>query len=728
VDDGALQEVVVTAQKREQSLQDVGVAVTALSRDDLRSYGIVDSKDIAKMVPNVILDSTASGGVNANLTVRGISQSDFSSNQESPNSMYIDEVYLSSPSAAAFTLYDLDRVEVLRGPQGTLFGRNSTGGLANFITGRPTDHLDGYAELGVGRFNQVYVEAAVGGPVTDRVRARISVRDDQDSGWWSNYMPGGHAVFEKRFRGVRGQIEADVTDNLLARLTISYDEDPRHYEGTYSIVNYYVNPATGLPAPQPANLDVWGTGPGNNLSGYRSPYAAGPRGAFNNVGFLANRRFAPTLRLEWKRDSMTVTSITNFQAFAFAYNEDCDGGPVDYCQFPFGQRLKQWSEELRANGQVGALNWTAGLYYLNIQQDDYINFLFPALSGSDFAFSDTNSIQQRTTSVAPFGQIEWKFTDALRLTAGARYTHDRKTIDSKVFFYELGNGYSGGTGTTVYNPPLLTYDFSPSSVGNAATLSNGLVSAKLQLDYTPHPGALLYAGVSRGVKGGGFNTNVSGNLTNEATPFKPETVYDYEVGSKFDLLDRHLRIDSSLFYYDYRAFQGFAFTGLQGVVGNYDGKFAGAETEIVASLPAGVRVNVGGSYLHSILYDIPTTYSGVRDQQSILAPKWTAQGGIQKSVVVGPGTLTGLWSFNYVGDRYASVDNNPATFVRGSFVHDARISYELANQGLEFAASVDNISNTSRENFTYDLISSTGTLIRSYAPPRWWHLSVRKKF
>src|SRR6202011_139723 len=240
----------------------------------------------------------------------------------------------------------------------------------------------------------------------------------------------------------------------------------------------------------------------------------------------------------------------------------------------------------RANGQAGALNWTAGIYYLAIQQDDYINFLFPALSGSDFAFSDTNSIQQRTTSVAPFGQIEWKFTDTLRLTAGARYTHDRKTFDSKVFFYELGNGYSGGTGTTVFNPPLLTYDFSPSSVGNAATLSNGLVSGKLQLDYTPQPGELLYAGISRGVKGGGFNTNVSGNLTNEATPFKPEHAYTYEVGSKVDLLDKHLRINSSVYYYDYKQYQGFSFTGLQGVVGNYDGHFSGAELELVAILPA----------------------------------------------------------------------------------------------------------------------------------------------
>ena len=144
----ALEEIVVTAQRREQNMQDVGVSVTAVTGDAARALGVTNSKDIAQIAPGVLFDSTAGGAVNSNLTIRGVSQSDFSANQESPNSIYIDDVYVSSSSAASFPLYDLARIEVLRGPQGTLFGRASSGGLVNFITNRPTEDVDGYIEIG----------------------------------------------------------------------------------------------------------------------------------------------------------------------------------------------------------------------------------------------------------------------------------------------------------------------------------------------------------------------------------------------------------------------------------------------------------------------------------------------------------------------------------------------------------------------------------------------------
>jgi iron complex outermembrane recepter protein len=152
------------------------------------------------------------------------------------------------------------------------------------------------------------------------------------------------------------------------------------------------------------------------------------------------------------------------------------------------------------------------------------------------------------------------------------------------------------------------------------------VSGKLELDYKPVEGELLYAGVSRGVKGGGFNTNVSGGLTNAATPFKPEHALTYEIGSKSDLFDKHLRLNSSVYYYDYKDYQGFAFTGLQGVVGNYNGHFAGGQFQAVASLPAEVLVSLGASYMTTLLHDVPTAYDGIRDEESAMAPKWTLTG------------------------------------------------------------------------------------------------------
>ena len=230
---GGLQEIVVTAQRRVQNLQDVGVAVTAINDDMLRSMNVTNSRDLIKAVPGLLMESTGGGGVNANLTVRGVSQGDYSANQESPNSIYLDEVYISSPSEAAFTLYDLSRVEVLRGPQGTLFGRASSGGLVSFITASPTRTWDGYVDAGYSSFNDAYLEAAGGGPLSDSVRFRISGRYERADGWFLNGEPGGSASFEKKFGGIRAQVEADLTERLTARLSLTYDDNPKHYEGAY---------------------------------------------------------------------------------------------------------------------------------------------------------------------------------------------------------------------------------------------------------------------------------------------------------------------------------------------------------------------------------------------------------------------------------------------------------------------------------------------------------------
>lgn len=719
-------DIVVTAQRRAQNLQDVGVAVSAFGGDDLRALNVVDSKDISKIVPGVSLDATASGGVNANLTIRGVSQSDFSPSQEAPNSIYMDDVYLAAPGEAAFPLYDLARIEVVRGPQGTLFGQASSGGLVNFITAHPSKDWKGYSEMGFGSYASAHFEGAVGGPITDRLRFRVAGRAETGNGWWHNDNPKGKDTFDTNFYGLRGQLEADLTDNITARAVVSYDSNPRHLEGTYRAVPFYL--VNGSPTPLPANVDAYGTGPGNDFSGYRDTDRRVQSGSFNNVGFLKKSRFASSLYLIANLGSTTITSITNYTRFKLDYNEDCDGGPVDLCNAPLAQNLRQFSQEVRANGKTGDLTYTFGGNFLSVRQDSPIGFSFPSLSGTDFAFNDFNAIHQDLRSYAAFGQLEYQLTSKLSATLGVRYTHNRKQIDSKVYFTELGNGYSGGTGSTVYNPPLLIYDFSPSTVGGAAILNDDLWSGKAQIDYKPNRDWLLYASVSRGVKGSGFNTNVSGNLTNAETPFKPEHLVAYEVGSKLEFFDRKAHLNLSAFDYEYRNFQGFAFNGLQGVIGNYKGRFRGAEVDLGGAPGAGFRLQVGASYLDSKLFDVPTAYAGVRDQQGVGAPHWTVNGFVAKDFEVGSNKMTLQWSGSYIGARYASIDNNAATRIAASFVHNARITYLLTQPNVEIAFFVDNISDKARQNFAFDLISSTGGVIRSYDRPRWFGGSLRKTF
>jgi len=724
-------EIVVTAQRREQKLQDVGVSVTAFTGENLRALGVGDSKDIAKVAPGVLFDSSAGGSVNALLTIRGISQSDFSYNQESPNSVYLDEVYNFSVASASFGMFDLDRVEILRGPQGTLFGRASSGGLANFVSRRPGDSFDGYVEAGYGSFDNFHVEGAVGGPLSERVRARLSAKYERSDGWFKNVLPGGEDSFEQRFFGIRGQLEADLTDSLKVRLQMEYGKNPKGSGGVYEPEVYYLD-GQGEPAALPANVDAYSTGPGNDFYGYRDTIKDGQTGAFNNVGYLERERVVPTAYITWDLGDATVSSVTNYTRFEMAYNEDCDGTPVGACEFPTLTDVTQWSQELRVNGKSGPLIYTAGLYYLNIDVDMETSYIIPVLSGTDFAFSNTNTIRQKSETFALFGQLEYKLTDNLNLTGGVRWTRETKDFDSKLTYSELGNGYSGGTGSTVYDPPLLDYDFSPATVGGLARSKVNMWSGKLALDYKPSRDTMLYASASRGVKGPGFNTNVGGTLTVAQTPFGKETIYAYEVGSKNTLLDNHLILNASAFYYDYKGFQGFAFSGLQSLVANYDGHFYGGELEARAKLPAGFEFTLGAAYLKSKLKNVPRVYldddgnPGPRDQESIQAPRWTINGVVSKEFTLGSGQLTSSWSFDYVDKRYASVDNNAATFLPASFVHNARIAYSLPDSGLEIAAFVNNISNVDRENFVYDYLAYTGSVIKSYAKPRWWGVSLRK--
>lgn len=723
-------EIVVTAQKREQNVNDVGISITAVSGEQLRDAGVRESKDILRVAPGVLLDSVSSGGLASNLTIRGIAQSDFSPTQESPNSIYIDDVYIASSSAAAFPMYDLERVEVLRGPQGTLFGRASSGGLAHFISRGPTDYLEGFASIEYGRFNSINAEAAVSGPLTDSVRARVAGRFEDADGWWKNLAPGGEDTFENKFFGIRGAVEADLGENLVATATVSYDKKPRHNEGLYKGVVTYVDPVTGRPAPLPEDVDGNGTGPGLDFVGYRDPYKNAQTSEFNNVGFFENEKFSSTLKLEWDLNGVDITSITNYTDFSFAYLEDCDGGPIDYCNYGLGQSLDQFSQELRATGTGadGKLLWTMGLYYLNIDTDAYISFAYPLLSGSDFSFSDINEISQTAESYAAFGQLEYELSDNLTAIFGLRYTHDKRSIDSKVFYLELGNGYFGGTGTVVYDPPLLDYDFSRATVGNLSKLSDDLWTGNVQLNYEPNPDTLLYARVARGQKGPGFNTNVAGALTIDETPFGAETVWAYEAGTKLGVFDGRAQLNVSAYYYDYSDFQGYTFVAFQNIVSNYDGRFYGGELEISGRPIDSLYFSLGASYLRSKIYDVPTFYSGIRDQEGSLAPRWTVNGLISKTFSVGADKIGIQWSFDFVDDRYAAIDNNLATLVEGSFVHNARITYQLSDPDIEFAAFVDNISDVDRANYAFDLTVTGGNSVYSYAKPRWWGVSARINF
>ena len=231
------------------------------------------------------------------------------------------------------------------------------------------------------------------------------------------------------------------------------------------------------------------------------------------------------------------------------------------------------------------------------------------------------------------------------------------------------------------------------------------------------------------MKGGGFNTDLAGTVDIAQTPFRDEHLYAYEAGTKIEAFDRKVRLNLSGFYYDYRHFQGFALVGVGSLVANYNGYFTGGEAETMIRPGAGITITGGVAYLRTKLHDVQTAYAGIRDQQSIEAPHWTVNGIVAKDVDLSSAAKLRLqWDANYLGTRYASVDNNPATRLASSFVHNARVTLNLAGPQLELSAFVNNISDVDRQTFVYDLTTAGGFQVRAYAPPRTWGVSARKSF
>lgn len=728
---GTLHEVIITAQKRAQNIQNVGISISSVSGSSLRDMGVTQTHDLTMAFPSVQLYSASGGDYGATMAIRGISTSDFSPTQESPNSFYMDDVYISATGAQTGIMFDVNRIEVDEGVQGTLFGRNSTGGLVNVLANTPTKTFDSYAELTGGEFNEAKFEGAISGPITDTIQGRLAVASQDNDGYDKNLLAGYPNLNTIVFRGVRGELDFEPTDNFDARFTLYYTHD-NNREGFYSHINDYYDPNdAGRPAPLPSNINAWGSefpssGPGLDWIGYRFPGAPGPQGEVGFIGWLHRDFVVPSFRFNWHLpNGATLSSITAFQVLHFNYDESCSGEPVNNCQDPYREDMKQWSEELRLAKTTSTLSWVTGLYWLNIHQNDWGGFLTPYWNGTPLAFDTADYVDQATSTEAAFGQLEYNLDEHWRPTVGLRVEHDKKNYSSYAYWYQVGDGVSQDT---VYNPPLLVQDFSPATVGNLAEEDTTDWSGKVAMDYIWSQDLLLYASVSRGLKGAGFNDNLTGEVENDQMRFRPEHVLDYELGQKWTSSDHRLRFNSDAFYYDYHDYQGFellphtvvAFTT------NNNARFYGVEFQMDAAPVDGLLLHLGGVGMDSRVFNVSTAELGITDQRAPQAPKWTANARISYTWNLGQGALTAAWSTVYLGGRFYSIDNTPIAYVHSYIDHDVSLAYSLEH--WQIRAGVTDLTNKALQTAAYDTTTSGGYGLYAYLPPRWWTVTVRYQF
>ncbi|WP_144097489.1 TonB-dependent receptor [Croceicoccus sediminis] len=722
-----LNTIVVTAQKREQNLQSVGIAVTAVTAESIESQNITSSADLAGRIVGLENYSPYGPGTSANVVIRGIGVNDFGEGHEAPVTTYVDEFYYVAVPAVDFALFDLDRVEVLRGPQGTLFGRNSTGGLIHYVTAKPSAYAEGFANATYSSFNTLKLEAAANAPISDTVSVRLSGFSMTSDGYQKQINPDLERGGQAGSQAARLQIRYQGDDGWDLNLKGEYGRiDTVH--SYYETITGYVDNDTGLVMQDDSITDIVGYAERNG------PAAAKNTAWANRPALLKATIKSALFRAEKEFGDTTFTSVTGYQDYERRMEEDSDGTPNDivYASFPY--QLKEVTQELRLFHDGDTTDWTAGVYGLhsvaNNQPSAVFNFpIDPPTAdgiydGEFFPFALNADWRMRTNSLSVFGQLEQDLSDTLKLIAGARLTYDDKTFadaDNAAFRTcesgQPGSCYlisEGGDGTA--NPFDLEYD-------------QLLVSGKLALEYSPNADTLFYASVSRGTKGGGFNNGFyPDNTSLSQIPYKDETLYAFEIGEKATLLDNRLRINTSIFYYDYSDYQVFNYFGLVGLISNQDARAYGVETEIEAELADGLTAYGSAAYLNTKIYDVSkATPSGdivTADRSMAFAPKWSGSGGLTYKTMAGSlGELVLDWNFNARSSRYAGNFNDPGTKLDSYFKHNASVALDF-DEGVNVRAFVDNIGNV--KNYTYlgPSFASIGIIQARYAMPRTYGVAV----
>ncbi len=715
-----IEEIVVVAQKREQPLLDVGISITAFDQERLRQLRMRASEDIANQTPGLQAASFSGDPTVMLFAIRGVGQNDFTDHHEGPTAVYVDEVYVSALGGVGFQLFDLEGVEVLRGPQGTLFGRNATGGLLHYLTRRPGQEFDAYADLTVGDFNMLRLEAGVGGPISDSVSGRLSVLSHTADGYIDNR--GGPDVRGVDHQAIRAQLGVELGEqaNLRVKLAAARDNDP--VTGAFQ-QRASVPGTDGLGAylPDDVNADFFGLGscPGCDPLGYRDDDGDPQAGEYDQVGVLDRELLAATVFFDWANDTLAFTSITDLTEIDKRYGEDSDGSPNPLAFFETDQDARQFSQELRLTGTSDVLTWTAGLYYLDIDGDYGNVFGSPA-----FDANQLNTYSLSTRSSAIFGQIEYAFADSWRLVAGARWTNE-----SKDFEYQPACVGTGCVGFFVFPGSGVVSDiggFTAETVGGLTERDEDNWAGKLQLEWLGE-NAIAYAGITRGHKAGGFNAPLDGLLFAEEMIYDEEILTNYEIGYKSMSFDQRLLLSAAAFYYDYDDKQAFTFSGFTTYLLNRPAEAYGGELELTARPGSGWELGFGAAFLEATVDNVPLPSGREAEQQMSQAPELTLNAMLRKSWPLRAGSMTLQLDGFYVGEQYFNTINHPTALAEAYAVFNASVGYIAPSGRWDANVFVENLGDEEFVTYAID-VSSFGYSLLSYGRPRWWGLQFRYRW
>ncbi|HCF24797.1 MULTISPECIES: TonB-dependent receptor [unclassified Novosphingobium] len=770
-------DIVVTAQKREQKLRDVGIAVSVVGEEDVQRMGINNAIDVVRAIPNLKYNAYGSSQVVFN--IRGVSQNDYGDQQEPPVAVYQDDSYASSITTASFPVFDLARVEALRGPQGTLFGRNATGGAVQFVSNQPTDTFEGYASLTYGRYNQTIFEGALSGPLGESLSARISGIYNRDDGYMENITPGEKDRGANNHWALRGILAFEPSSSFTAKLTLRYAQaDKERQAGIYSLAPACPNAqfqGEFLAANQVC--DYWnnyfgsslnGGVPGSTGNGYTNPAITPSQGgdpwktAGTGLAYVDRKIFGATLRIDADVGAVSLTSISDFQSLKKFYIEGGDGVPelpYDFANppvYPFAYftapcpapaqsvscypsgtiffqdaDVKQYSQELRAAWSTDNNYLVVGAYGLIIDGD------FKAKYATPFQLYDPDvAIKQKTESFAFFAQNEFKFSDQLKLITGLRYWKDSKrgTYDASEF--HSGFTMHWGPDAITYNDPTGTTPLTGVTVTPAAaTPSFDGLTWRMGLDYKPSPDTLIYASFNRGSKSGGFTFSTGTPFLGQYVidtinniPYNPEKLDAYELGLK-TRIGSNTDFNLTAFYYDYKDYQAFVQVGFSQVVRNLPASNKGIEAELTSRPVKGLTLQLNVAFQDSEVKDVLLPDGATLVNHDLpQAPSFSGSAMIRYEFPLAGGTASLQADSMFSSSTCFTVMCAPVEEEGAYHVENLRLGFEPGDGRLSVALFVNNLFNREYRVYAFDGSLYWGDTLGVYAKPRTWGVNLRYNF
>lgn len=706
--------VVVTAHKREQDANSVGMSITAATGDALRTRGIDGVQDLTRLVPGLTIQHSAFNSTS--FTLRGVGF--FNSDLATPAAVtvYVDEAPLPFPAMTKLAAFDIARVEVLKGPQGTLFGQNATGGAVNYIAAKPTSNFVSGLDSSYGNFNRIRVGGFVGGPIDDQLAFRVALQTSHGDPWQQSVSRPGDRLGRIADFQARATLDWNASDTFYSRLTLTATHDRSDTQAAQ-----FFRPLITIPALSPGLATF--------------PIVTGPKSAdWAPVIQGSNERFPyasdTTLhQLTWRNEmaispDVTLTAITSLARFRMNYGEDPDGTPFHLSEeIDRGGRVSSYFQEVRATGRSDKLEWLIGGNFehestrdnpVAFNIDNSVSHVLQAVDPAAIADSTQYTSKLRANTFGVFGRLQYSVSDEFSLEGGLRLNRDKRVFDNCAIattdaFVRFWNIFRGGA-----QPPTRIGDCYVVDAANGlqpvanvhSTLDENSVSWRVGANWTVRPGLMTYANISKGFKAGAVPVLAAATVQ-QFKLVPQESLLAYETGLKASLLDGSLQVNLAAFHYDYRdkqlrgAVLDPNFGPLQALVSIPRSHVNGAEAQVVARPIRGLTIDTSATFVATKIdeftgFDALANFGDHSGTAFPFSPKWQIVANVDYEAPLA-GDVTGFAgsTVTYNSKTYAGIGELDLTRIDAHTLLDLRAGLAFgAGKAYRFWLWGKNVRNT----------------------------------